>query len=217
MLFSAGGAVAIPVFLQFETSGSVNPNSGGDWDPDTATGTARYYLDWNPQATLGTLDGVWGASLILENDIFNLAELTLGDFMVDNSPSGWTAEFIPVSGSDNIEWRFYGDVSNYITQGPIIVDVSYELISSDRYYYSRGTDWEWDAAGGAGGPWEQNYYLSGYGTSWSYPGGPPGAKVTATSWGSTQLIPEPGTLLLLGGGLIGLLGYGRLRLKRKKK
>jgi len=31
------------------------------------------------------------------------------------------------------------------------------------------------------------------------------------------VIPEPGTLLLLGAGLVGLVGYGKLRLQRRKK
>jgi len=34
--------------------------------------------------------------------------------------------------------------------------------------------------------------------------------------GGTQPVPEPGTLLLLGFGLVGLVGYGKLRLQRRK-
>jgi len=30
-------------------------------------------------------------------------------------------------------------------------------------------------------------------------------------------VPEPGTLLLLGSGLVGIAGYGKLRFRRRKK
>ena len=35
--------------------------------------------------------------------------------------------------------------------------------------------------------------------------------------GSNPIVPEPGTLLLLGSGLAGLVGYGKIRIGRKKK
>jgi len=42
-------------------------------------------------------------------------------------------------------------------------------------------------------------------------------NMTGDMAGGTQPIPEPGTLLLLGAGLVGLVGYGKLRLQRRKK
>jgi hypothetical protein len=58
------------------------------------------------------------------------------------------------------------------------------------------------------------FYVGGY-MGWTAEQGNP--SKTDNFHTSAEPIPEPGTLLLLGSGLIGIAGYGKLRLGRKKK
>jgi hypothetical protein len=63
------------------------------------------------------------------------------------------------------------------------------------------------APGGGNGTWKSAAHVQGIGTGGNYSGwiGPGGGDNNVT---------EPGTLILLGSGLIGLAGYGRKRLKK---
>lgn len=205
VLFAASAnAYTIP----FDSSGWVDPNFGNSWNPATLTGIARYYFYFDdPLVKVNQL------SLQFEDDIFNLAQLDVGDFTMV-VPHSWTHTLISMPGG--FEWLLSGGSFINTTQDPIIVDVNYALLSANRYLYGNSQHageplpiiWAWNEAQGANTPWVQKYVLNGeyqFGGSW----------LDAASGGSTAPIPEPSSLMLLGTGLFGLIGYGKLRLAKK--
>ena len=63
-------------------------------------------------------------------------------------------------------------------------------------------------------------YAVAYDPRWSYVHADvdvQGVYSGANNWVTSGPVPEPGTLLLLGSGLLGIAGYAKFRLNRKKK
>ena len=200
MFLAVRSAMALP----FDSEGWVNPNYNNSWDVDDATGIARYYFYWeNPAVSVTEVD------LQFEGDIFNLSVLDATDFTVIAPPS-WTVSMYVEENDATLHWAVSDGTGINYTQDPIIVDVDYTLLSSNRYYYGSSSyagesdSWQWNEAQGANTPWTQKYLMSGSGSIRSY-----------SSGGSTAPVPEPVTLLLFGSGLIGLGFVARRRFLRR--
>ncbi|MBI5742108.1 MAG: PEP-CTERM sorting domain-containing protein [Nitrospirae bacterium] len=196
--------------VPFNSLGWVNPDFQGTWNPTTLEGTARYTFDILTDGIDVNL-----LALAFEGDIFDLSVLDASDFTIVNPSSGWsTAIFNETTSDGTIRWEVSGG-STLInsTNDPIIIDVNFKLLSSSMYYYGSASlagesgDWEWDEAQGANTSWSQKYILQGPGIGSIGP-----FNVPDISGGSTA-VPEPGTLVLLGSGLVGVAFYAR-RMKK---
>ncbi len=88
-----------------------------------------------------------------------------------------------------------GESARYEISGPG------DLEAADFYYLSK-------PAGGKG-----PYYSAAHVQSIDIVGN----DNDGSGWIAPNSTPEPGTLLLLGSGLMGFVGYGKLRLRRKRK
>ncbi len=179
-------AFALPI----DCSGVVNPNYNDSWNVANASGTARYtfYFENAPGISVNRLN------LRFESDVFNLGELDAGDFFVV-TPGGWQATYYTTS-SNGAEWYLTSGSAINASQGPIVVDVNYVLLNSNRMYAASGSGWNWDE----GQAWSQSFVLTGpIDTLGDRPEG----------GGSTAPVPEPATMAMLGMGILGLFGLRR--------
>ncbi len=190
---TAGNSMALP----FSSIGMVNANYENSWDENTLTGTALYsfYL---------LEDGfdVNYLELNFEDDIFDLSNFDANSITVLN-PTDWT-DITYIGGTGTWTIASAGTPVNS-TNDPLQILVNYTLLSADRFNDGSGGTgsdaWSWYE----GDAWSQEYILSNSVTM-------NGILYSAdSSGGSTAPVPEPGTLLLLGSGLVGLAFYGRRR------
>lgn len=124
-------------------------------------------------------------TLTLESDVFNLTNTSTSI----NAPAGWSVTSFS-----------FGDRFDQLT-GPGLVEgdvlqftMNYTLLDNAKALQNSG-------AWSEGGPWQIGY-------SAQY------ANLPFSTGGSTIMNPEPGTILLMGSGLLGL-GLWRWKQKRK--
>lgn len=189
---------AYAFFLPFDSIGWVNPSFNNSWNPGTQSGIARYFFYFdNPDVKVNEL------ALQFEGDIFDLDQLDNSDFSIV-APSGWL--YTMWEENTTRHWLLSGGTFINSNQDPIIVDVAYTLLASNRMYYGNNlfagdpNVWSWNEAQGANAPWSQKYGLGGKIETRI-------GRLDAFSGGSTAPVPEPASILLLGTGILGLIGF----------
>ncbi|MBI5554312.1 MAG: PEP-CTERM sorting domain-containing protein [Elusimicrobia bacterium] len=218
LLFLFAVASAYAFTYPFDSMGWVNPNYNGSWDSATLTGTARYYFyfDSPDNPVVGDVK-VTDLALQFEGDIFDLSQLDESDFNMIK-PAGWSS-YLFSDGTD-IKWGITGGAAVYSADDPLILDVNYALLSAGRYssgnntYAGESDTWAWNEAQGANTSWSNKYVLNGKIQIWN-PTTRQWSWKDAASGGSTAPIPEPGSLMLLGTGLLGMIGYSKVRFGKK--
>lgn len=158
----------------------------------TTTGTAIYSFDVSGLAG----EGLTGFSL----DFISSAFSSVSNYNTLSGPVGWNGSLLPGSGAFT-NFVDYSGLINAGTSFSFSVRFTLQGLGTADPNFNTAAFW-----GPTNTAWQQNF--GSMGTPGSHPRFPGGSTGMAPA-------PEPGTLLLLGGGLIAAGAVRRFRRKRR--
>lgn len=199
----AGEAQAVTFNLDHEFSGGTNPSGKAPWLRATFTDTAG--------GVLLTMDNLLqGSTEFADAWYFNLDTELNPSSLTFTYVSGQQTAGAPLHATDSFKadgdgwfdvkfaWTTQNNADRF-TQGEqsVFLISGISGLTASEFWYS-------SLPGGGNGTWDTAAHVQGISPNDS---GWIGYK------GTPQTVPEPGTILLLGGGLLGLAGFG-IRRKR---